>query len=83
MEKKAHSRRGFLTTGAAIGTASLFSSGSAAAASKSGNSPSKKIKVGVMGVGRGSFMSYSWADIIASTTPKPKKLVTLITVQLS
>ncbi len=63
-------RRNFLTAGGAAGAA-MFFTGTGSAAEKSGT-PGKKIKVGVIGVGRGSFMSYSWADIIMPTAEKPE-----------
>ena len=65
-----HDRRGFLAAGTTAGTAAFLSGGSIAG--ETNDKHGKKIKVGVMGVGRGSFMSYSWADIIMATTPKPE-----------
>jgi len=72
MDNAKQKRRGFLASGAAAGTAAFMGAGRASAAEKA-NAPRKKIKVGAMGVGRGSFMSYSWVDMIAATVPKPEK----------
>ena len=68
MSDQNRSRRGFLATGVAVGAAAAMTSGRTARA----ETPQKKIRVGVMGVGRGSFMSYSWADIIMPTAKKPE-----------
>ncbi len=65
------SRRSFLSAGTLAGASALMASGKASAAPVK---PGKGgIRVGVMGVGRFSFMSYSWADIIGATVPKPAK----------
>lgn len=65
-------RRGFLAAGAAAGAAAFMPSAGTVEAQTT-VSPQKKIKVGVIGVGSGSFMSYSWADIIMATASKPEK----------
>jgi len=55
-------RRGFLKSAAALGAASLTAGTSAQAAPV----PGKKLKIGVVGAGEHSFMTYCWSDIIES-----------------
>jgi len=69
MEAK-ESRRSFLAKSATAGTAAMAAANIAHAQTATSG---KKIRVGAMGLGRGSFMSYSWVDMIASTIPKPEK----------
>ena len=64
-----NTRRDFLAAGTVAGAAAMMGTGREAAAQEA---PRKKIRVGAMGVGRGSFTSYSWVDIINATTPKPE-----------
>lgn len=71
MTEELKSRRNFLASGVAAGAASLAMSGQSNAA-ESPQKQKKRIRVGAMGVGQGSFMSYSWADMIAATVPKPE-----------
>jgi len=61
-------RRGFLSAGAVAGAGALMSQAQSAHA----KAKPKKIKIGCMGVGRGSFMAYSWADIIMPEREKPE-----------
>ena len=71
MTNAKRSRRGFLAAAGTTAGAVAFMPAGRVAAAKKAESP-KKIRVGVMGVGRGSFMSYSWVDMIAATIPKPE-----------
>ncbi|MFC1541526.1 Gfo/Idh/MocA family oxidoreductase [Candidatus Latescibacterota bacterium] len=57
------SRRSFITKGAAVGAASVLAGSNAEAAP----SYDRKLRIGVIGVGRMSFMTWSWSDIIEST----------------
>lgn len=59
------SRRSFITKGAAVGAASVLAGKKAEAAPKN----DRKLKIGVIGVGRMSFMPWSWSDIIEGTKP--------------
>ena len=59
------SRRSFITRSAAAGAASLF----AAASTGAQPSPNRKLKIGVIGVGNWSFMTWCWSDIIEGTKP--------------
>jgi predicted dehydrogenase len=62
------SRRSFIAKGAAAGAAGAASviAGTNAEAAPSTD---RKLKIGVIGVGRWSFMTWSWSDIIESTKP--------------
>ena len=71
MTNEKQSRRSFLAAGTTAGAVGLMSTGPGTAAETAGKAH-KKIKIGVMGVGQGSFISYSWADIIAAAIPKPE-----------
>lgn len=71
MENEQKTRRDFLTTGTLAGAAAFMGSGRTAEAQTAAK-PQKKIRVGAMCVGRGSFTPYSWVDMIASTIPKPE-----------
>ena len=57
------SRRSFITKGAAAGAASVIAGTKAEAQP----SPDRKLRIGVIGVGRWSFMTWSWSDIIEGT----------------
>lgn len=59
------SRRSFLAQGAAAGAASLMGAASAQAQT----APDRKLKIGVIGVGEWSFMTWSWSDIIEGLKP--------------
>jgi hypothetical protein len=60
------SRRSFLASGMALGSATLASGLSAEAAPSPDD---RKLKIGVIGVGPQSFMPWSWSDIIEGTKP--------------
>ncbi len=64
------SRRGFMATSMAAGAATIMTGRDAVA--ETPDTVQKKIRVGAMGVGQGSFTSYSWVDMIAATVPKPE-----------
>ena len=57
------SRRSFITKGAAVGAASVL----AGTKTQAQPSPDRKLRIGVIGVGRWSFMTWSWSDIIEGT----------------
>lgn len=59
------SRRSFMKQGVAAGTAAALGSG-AVAAQQPGD---RKLRIGVIGVGKWSFMTWSWSDIIEGTKP--------------
>jgi predicted dehydrogenase len=59
-------RRSFLTAGAALGAASLFHDSPADAAPPPFD---RKLKIGVIGLGGQTFMTWSWSDIIEGTKP--------------
>jgi len=54
------SRRSFLAAGVAAGTASVLGTTNAEAQP----SPNSRLRIGVIGVGKWSFMTYCWSDII-------------------
>ena len=59
------SRRSFFTKGVAAGAAAVMAGSQAEAAPKK----NRKLKIGVIGLGHYSFMTWSWADIIESMKP--------------
>lgn len=59
------SRRSFLAQGAVAGAATVLG----AATAEAQQSPDRKLRIGVIGVGAMSFMTYCWSDIIEGTKP--------------
>ncbi|MFC1485774.1 Gfo/Idh/MocA family protein [Candidatus Latescibacterota bacterium] len=59
------SRRSFITRSAAVGAASVFGAANVGAQP----SPDRKLRIGVIGVGNWSFMTWCWSDIIEGTKP--------------
>ena len=59
------SRRSFIAGGVAAGAASVLSTADA----QTQSSPDRKLRIGVIGVGKWSFMTYCWSDIIEAMKP--------------
>ena len=63
------SRRSFLSSGAALGAASMFTGTPSASAAVEPPPFDRRLRIGVIGVGAMSFMTWSWSDIIGATKP--------------
>ena len=61
------SRRNFIAGTVAAGAASMV--GAANAQAQETHTANRKLRIGVIGVSKQSFMTYSWADIIEGTKP--------------
>ncbi|MDH4125956.1 MAG: Gfo/Idh/MocA family oxidoreductase [Gammaproteobacteria bacterium] len=59
------SRRAFMAGGVVAGATSMLGS----AAAQAPQSSARKLKIGVIGVGKWSFMTYCWSDIIEGSKP--------------